>query len=384
MRAEEQNWRGVAGAVYAGVAALLVVNVLPALVSIVAQGLHWDDKALGLLAAADVAGIAVGSLLGIPLVQRRSLMFATLVGLVVLIAADLGCSLGGGQFQVVGCRFMGGIASGVILAACYTMYSFGQPQRNFALFSLGQMASGFIGVTALPFMVDRWGWASSFVFLAIATALAVPMTVWLPRHSVQRTDATPVLDAANGHEFFIWLAVAGIVVYVIGEGAVWTFMARMGLAAGIPEHEVNVAISGCEIAGVLGALATMFPSRRLGTFLPLTVCALVSAASVYAMRTSNAHIFFLALAVFTFTWLAFATIQFAVIASADTRGVATIAMSTAWYAGFTVGPYLAGSLANRYGFVPVQLFGAGGVLLALLTLVPLRNRASSAVALEPA
>ena len=51
------GWRGVTVAVYAGVAALLVVNVLPALVNVIAVGLKWDDRALGLLASADVAGI---------------------------------------------------------------------------------------------------------------------------------------------------------------------------------------------------------------------------------------------------------------------------------------------------------------------------------------
>ncbi len=384
MNAGGRSWRAVAGAIYVGVAALLVVNVLPALISIVAQGLKWDDRSLGLLAAADVAGIALGSLVGIPLVQRLSLMFCTFVGLTVLVAADLGCALGASQFQVVGFRFLGGVASGLILATCYTIYSWEHPQRNFALFSLGQMVSGFIGVTALPFVVARWGWSGSFVFLAAATALAMPMTAWLPVRSAQRTAAIAVSSKPSDSGLFLWLAVAGIVIYVTGAGAVWTFMARMGLAAGISEHGVNVAISGSEIAGVLGALATMFSSRRLGIFLPLTVCALFSAASICAMRTPNPQVYFLALSVFTFTWLAFATIQFAIIASADTRGVATIAMSTAWYAGFTVGPYVAGSLVDSYGFVPVQLLGAAGVIIALLTLVPLRNRATRAIALEPA
>ena len=58
------------GALFAGVAALFVVNSLPALVAVIAAGLGWDDRSLGLLASADVAGVTLGSLAGVALVRR--------------------------------------------------------------------------------------------------------------------------------------------------------------------------------------------------------------------------------------------------------------------------------------------------------------------------
>jgi hypothetical protein len=44
--------RGLIGALYAGVVALIVVNVLPALINLIAINLKWDERALGLLASA--------------------------------------------------------------------------------------------------------------------------------------------------------------------------------------------------------------------------------------------------------------------------------------------------------------------------------------------
>jgi predicted MFS family arabinose efflux permease len=157
-------------------------------------------------------------------------------------------------------------------------------------------------------------------------------------------------------------------------------MARMGTTSGISEHDVDLAVSACELAGVLGAVVTMFPMRRIGVVLPLTLSALLSVASVCVMRTPNPHLFIASLCAFTFAWLAFATVQFAIIADADKAGSATIAMSAAWYAGFTIGPYLSGELVEQYGFVPVQILGAGGVLIALITLLPLRLRPPAASA----
>lgn len=373
-----RGWRGISAAVYAGVAALLVVNVLPALVNVIALGLHWDDSALGLLAAADVAGITVGSLAGIPLVHRFTLKAAVLVGVAALIAADVACAITSNEATMVAFRFVGGVSSGVILAACYALYSYTQPQRNFAMFSLAQMTSGFIGVTVLPLLAARSGWQSAFFFLAAATAIALPLGVWLPAHSHRGTSGPLRYASRAKSNFWLWSAVAGIVFYVIGEGAVWTFMERMGSASGISEHDVNVAVSACTLAGALGAVVTMFPSRRLGAFWPLTLSALLSVASVCVMRSSNPTVFLLALCGFTFAWLAFATIQFAVITTADTQGSATIAMSAAWYAGFTVGPYVAGELVSKHGFAPVQYLGVSGVLLALLLLLPLRQKEAPA------
>jgi predicted MFS family arabinose efflux permease len=376
------EWRCVAAAVYAGVVALLVVNVLPALVNIIGMALKWDDRALGLLASADVAGITLGSLLGIPLVKRHAMRTVIVGGVATLAAADVACAIAHSEVAVVGFRFVGGAASGLILAGCYALYSYVNPQRNFAAFSIGQMVSGFVGVTALPLITGKLGWQSAFYSLAICTAVALPLSLWVPAHSYGRGSA-PMSAHHDGHSsVWVWASVVGIVAYVIGEGAVWTFMERMGMSSGISERDVNLAVSACTLAGVLGAVVTMFPSRRLGVLIPLTLSALLSVASVCLMRTASPGLFIAALCGFTFAWLAFATVQFAVIAAADRAGTATIGMSTAWYAGFAIGPYLSGALVVKYGFAPVQVLGVAGVLLALLSLLPLRTPRVTASAME--
>jgi predicted MFS family arabinose efflux permease len=126
------RWLAMSGAIFAGVAALLVVNALPALVTVIASGLGWDDRALGLLASADVAGITLGSLAGVPLVRRARLRTVVIVAALALVLADVGCASSDPKALIVAFRLAGGLASGLILAACYAIYSDTQPQRNFA------------------------------------------------------------------------------------------------------------------------------------------------------------------------------------------------------------------------------------------------------------
>jgi hypothetical protein len=159
-------------------------------------------------------------------------------------------------------------------------------------------------------------------------------------------------------------------------------MERMGAASGIPARDVNTAVSACTLAGLVGAAVMMFPSNRLGVALPLIASTVLSTAAVAAMRSPISAVYIASLCAFNFAWLAFSTVQFAVIAHADRAGTATVAMSAAWYGGFTIGPYVAGELAVRYGFFAVQCLGLGGILLALVSLIPLLTRRT--ILLQPA
>jgi predicted MFS family arabinose efflux permease len=368
------RWFALPGAIFAGVAALLVVNALPAMVTVIASGLGWDDRALGLLASADVAGITLGSLAGVLLVRRVPLRTVVIGAALALVLADVGCASSDVQAVIVSFRLAGGLASGLILAACYAIYSDTHPQRNFAIFSIAQMVAGFIVVTVLPMLVERYGWRSGFFAFALISALAMPLALPLSARVFVKQEPARRTPGAAGSGVIVWLAVAGVVVFVLGEGAVWTFVERMGAASGISPQIVNIALSACILAGLLGAAVMMFPSDRLGVVLPLIGSMLLSVAAVAAMRSPIPVVYIASLCVFNFAWLAFGTVQFAIIASADRAGTATVAMSTASYAGFTIGPYLAGELTVRFGFFAVQCLGIGGVVLAMASLIPLVGR----------
>jgi hypothetical protein len=244
------------------------------------------------------------------------------------------------------------------------------------------MVSGFIAVTALPLLADRYGWRSGFFAFALFSALAIPLALPLPARAFVKQVPPHRASGAGGSGVAVWLAVAGVIAFVIGEGAVWTFMERMGAASGIPAQDVNTAVSACTLAGLLGAAVMMFPSDRLGVVLPLIVSTVLSTAAVAAMRLPIPAVYVASLCAFNFAWLAFGTVQFAVIAHADRAGTATVAMSAASYGGFTIGPYVAGELAVRYGFFAVQCLGLGGILFALASLIPLVSRRT--LLLQPA
>ena len=70
--AKKQDLRAELGAAYAAIMAVAVLNVLPALVGVLALELRWNEKAIGHFAAADSLGALLGTVIAAFLLRRRS------------------------------------------------------------------------------------------------------------------------------------------------------------------------------------------------------------------------------------------------------------------------------------------------------------------------
>src|ERR1700730_6003850 len=82
----------IAAAIIIGVIAALVVNTLPVFLSVLARTLHLSDSQSGLVAFADMGGIAVGTsycALSRLTTERLTWRWAAVVGLLILGIANL-------------------------------------------------------------------------------------------------------------------------------------------------------------------------------------------------------------------------------------------------------------------------------------------------------
>ncbi len=361
----------LAGALYIGVVSLCVVNILPALTNVLASGLGWDDLALGRFATADVGGVALGALAGTSLVKRASLRAVVLLALMVLAMADIACASVSAFSVMAIARFIGGGAGGIMLSACYGLYSISNAQRNYGAFQVGQMGLALAGMTAIPFLFAAFGWRSVFYAMSALVLAAVPLALLLPNRPFKPVATPQGGNAVDRFRWGPWIAVCGLTFYIIGQGATWTYMARIALYDGISQHDVDTALSYCAAAGIVGSFASMASSKRLGLFVPLIASGILSVVSVALMASRSVPLYTFAVCAFTLLWPCFAAYQFSLVASADKIGTATILISASTYAGFAVGPYLGGELMVRYGFQAIQVLAIVGTSVAILSLLPI-------------
>ena len=355
-------------AVVTGTVNLLILGTLPAIVDVLAKYLDLKAAALGTYGSADVAGITVGSLVGIPLMRASSPRTAVVLGLTSLMAADLGSAAVSTAASLIALRAAGGIGTGLSLAASYYVYGLEHQERNYAACTLGQTGLAFVVMMAIPSLADSFGWRAPFVCLA---ALVLPGLMLARHFPVQPTVASP--KETNGVRpqnpvGLLSLGIASITAFFMGQGGLWTYLGQIGVAKGFSGAFVATSLSICAAVGFLSSIVVLALGPRVTARIALAGSVAVNLVAAFAATTRVPLIYALALALYYAPLPFIATGLFGAITRLPSPGRAAAYASTATFAGYTIGPVSAGLIAEHLGFgavrwVDIVFVGLAGVLV---------------------
>ena len=358
------------GAAYAAIMAVAVLNVLPALAGVLSRQLRWDEKAIGLFAAADSLGALLGTVIAALQLRRRSARALTTAGMALLAGADLLSALSSGVALTLGARFAGGLGGGIAMGVAFAVFARSQPERGVALWSIGQLLFGFIAITALPGLTAALGWQSAFVGLAVLAACGIAAARCLPAQSVagaaERKGARVATIAP-----YAWLGVFGVALFYLGQGSLWPYLEVIGVSSGIAQQSVETSVSVSAASAILGSVFVLLVGKRLGRNAPLLAAFMVTIVAVWMLRSPDAGVFRAALAAFTFAWPVFAAYQFALIVADHASERLGAFVTTANFAGLVAGPFLSGELIGPDGLRSAQWLATVADALALASLLPL-------------
>ena len=358
------------GAAYAAIMAVAVLNVLPALVGVLALELRWNEKAIGHFAAADSLGALSGTLIAAFLLRRSSARALSTAGMALLGAADLLSALSGNVELILGARFAGGLGGGIAMGVAFAVFAASHPERGIAWWSIGQLVFGFIAITALPDLTAALGWQSAFVGLALLAACGIAVSRCLPALTKAGASEAAAVQVA-GIVPTAWCGVFGVALFYLGQGALWPYLEVIGVSSGISQRSVETSVSVSAASAILGSVFVLLAGKRLGRSAPLLAAFTVTIAAVWMLRSSDAGVFRAALAAFTFAWPIFAAYQFALIVADHASQRLGAFVTTANFAGLVAGPILCGELIGSHGLRSAQWLATGADALALAALVPL-------------
>jgi predicted MFS family arabinose efflux permease len=360
-------------AAYAGIMAVAVLNVLPALTGVLALGLGWQEQTIGRFAAADSIGALVGTLLAAAMMRRWPFRTLTVAGLAVLGIADVVSAVS--PELVCAARLVGGIGGGLTMGISFAVFAATRPERGIALWSIGQLVFGFLGITALPRIATALGWQAAFIGLA---ALVVPGLV-LARH-LPGAIAAPVAAGSMSSQggavgFYVWIGIIGVGLFYCGQGEFWPYLEVVGIASGISQKSVETSLSVSAVSAILGSVLVLFAGKRFGYTLPLLLSFAVTVSAISSIHSADPIAFRVAISAFTFAWPIFAAYQFALIASHNPSGRVGAFVTTANWAGLVVGPLVAGELISMGAGGRVQWLALALDATALLSTLPLMRGA---------
>ena len=370
------NRIAIGSAIILGTICALVANTLPVFLVVLGRTLSLDETQVGYVALADLGGIATGSAICamLPsLLARLGWRIVAIAGVALLIVGNVLASQAENYSILVASRSIAGMGAGFTMAIAYAVLAGGsQPARNLALFNVFQLTSAAVGVQYLGTIANSWGAQGLFLLIAAISVSGGALCYFLPR-SGSNTPASLAHDVSVNPERISgpgWLAIIAALLHFVGTGAIFGFLAYMGIAWGGDPQMVESSLSTVMLAAIAAAVTSAFVGARYHFLRPLVAgyaILLIAIALLFAINPVGQFVALAAL--FGFGWNIVMPFQFAAVTNADPSDSAAMLVNASTLGGVAIGPAIAGNfVTGDYGVIIMGSFAALVASLALLTL----------------
>lgn len=365
------TWWAGATAVILGSLAALVVNTLPVFLAVLARVRGLSESDSGLVAFAEMGGIAVGTIvcaLRPGWVERAGWRWTALLGLLIMLGGNVCSMLAGDLSSLLMARGLAGLGSGVVLAVTYAVLAEGGGARALAIFNFVQLSCGWLGIPFLSPVAEAHGAERLFAIVAGLVVVGMALSFFLPG----RRPVVPGHEVSVPHDKVSapgWLAILSALVYFAGVGAIYAYVAFMGVAWGGTQQVVEAQVANMMFAGLSGGLLVALVGSRFGFRLPLILgYALLLAAMAWLAFGQPVSGFLLAVCLFGFAWNIITPYQFEAVTHVDSSSSAAMLVNASTLGGLAIGPAVAGYLVTE-DFFQVNALSLAGTLASLIVLV---------------
>jgi DHA1 family inner membrane transport protein len=332
----------------------------PQLLSPIMSQFGRGEQDIGWMYGAELFAFAMTSLAAAGPLGRLSRVRVAMFGGAILVAANLISGLVASglsdSFELLQfSRVMAGVGGGLITASG-TAAAAGarEPQRVFAIVTFAAFLLIAAEPPLLPFLLIPFGAEGGFYALAGATALMMPLFVWLlpPRRDDGEEESSVwagLLSAPNRR--FALFAMLALFIYEAGQGSVFMFIAEIGDRCQLGEQAVGNVLGATALAGLAGAVFAAWLGDRFGTRWPIVIGigGNVLAAAWLALVVDAAPYVVMNL-VWNLAYYFVVPYLLGVMAELDDRGRWVVAVDAVWWLGDAAAPAVGGTMVARSGY----------------------------------
>lgn len=356
-------------AILFGVVGVQTFIIQPGFVQGLIERLHFTERQAGLVASAEVAGIALTSLALAFLSPRLDWRATIRAGAVLAAIANLASAAVTDFGPFAASRFVAGVGLGALVSLSWAAVGLTEdPEREFALYVGGALTYGAIGLLALPWALNTVGVSGVMVALAAVTLASATAVRFMPGSAESRATLNP--DAIDIGGPMKAVALGGVFLFNLALGASWAYLFVIGVGAGLAEQSVANALALSQVAAVAGAVVPFALAGRVGRLAPIAI-GLVASAGCVAVLTGRTSLLTFAICVgtFNFLWNVILPYLFASMASFDLSGRMVVYAVAVQMLGLGVGPAAGAAVITPGGFDAVLLLSAGAIGASLLATV---------------
>ena len=345
----------------AWVVAQLSYNALPQLLDPIKVAFDRSDEVVTRMYGYELFFYAIVALAAAGPLARFSRVFVALLGGSVAVAAGIVSALTDSYSVLVVCRIMLG-AGGALAGAAGTAAaaSSRDPERVYAVVMIAsQVVLAFVPALLERLALGPFGLDGGFYGLAIATALLMPLLIWLlpPRpseHEATTSAWVAILQAPN--RAIAVAAMLALFIYETGQGGIWTYLAELGQHSGVDDRLYGDSMAVIQLVALSGSFLAIWIGDRFGSKWPIVLGVGINVAAAVALSYSTRPIHFVILNVIWIGAYYFVVpYLLGLMARLDDLGRWAVAIDAMWWLGDAAGSPVAGMIVERSGF---ELFAA--------------------------
>ena len=361
----------VTAAILLSCAGIFMVFGMPFFVGGLISELGFTQAQANLISSAEIAGMALSSLLGAVWIGRFNWRHVALFALFAVLAGNL-FSFYVENFQVlVATRFITGLVGhGTAFAlGVAAIGNTSQPDRNFGFTIASQVAMGALTALIVPKTIAIYGIAG---MCAPAAILAVVAMAFIPRLATSGHAQTPDSNQSKRTGILI-LPLLGLLVMIIwqmGVGPFFNNLVPYGISIELDPSDIGTALFLSTGLSIIGPLTASALANKINRNVPVCIALTAQLLIILSFQGDITWIGFTVRAIlFQTAWNFTGPFLMGMIANLDESGRYSVLIPASQLGGIALGHAVIASLVQGSNLVLVNYFCAGAIFLSIFLFV---------------
>lgn len=361
----------VTAAILLSCAGIFMVFGMPFFVGGLISELGFTQAQANLISSAEIAGMALSSLLGAAWIGRFNWRHVALFALFAVLAGNL-LSFYVENFQVlVATRFITGLVGhGTAFAlGVAAIGNTSQPDRNFGFTIASQVAMGALTALIVPKTIAIYGIAG---MCAPAAILAVVAMAFIPRLATSGHAQTPDSNQSKRTGILI-LPLLGLLVMIIwqmGVGPFFNNLVPYGISIQLDPSDIGTALFLSTGLSIIGPLTASALANKINRNVPVCIALTVQLLIILSFQGDITWIGFTIRAIlFQTAWNFTGPFLMGMIANLDESGRYSVLIPASQLGGIALGHAVIASLVQGSNLVLVNYFCAGAIFLSIFLFI---------------
>ena len=371
-------------------AGLFYVNIMPALVDGLIEGLGFSNQQAGFVGSANVYGAALGALAAVFIVKRAPWKLVSRCLLLGLVSMDLLSMLVRSPELLIALRFVHGCVGGMLVGVGFAVISrTEQADRTFGYLLTVQFGLGGLGLMYLPPLVPEYGTTALFMALIAFSVVTFLMLPFLPAYPPRVHSTSHHSSAAGVNRKMLVLALLCTFLFQAANMGVYAYIIGMGRNAGLDMGFITSTLGVAAWIAIVGSVLVILLSTRFGRLVPVSLAMILTVAGTWILHYSELKsMYWLANVGVGITWAFIISYLLGMCSDFDQTGQTAALGGFASKMGLASGPFIAALVVgeNNYALL-INLAVVGLVLCLAVFVAPAAlldgKQPANAAALEP-